>query len=261
MGVGAGMAIYGALVESKRLVYERKTLHLEDWPEELNGFRIVVVSDLHIRDKYSVELVKRAFEMALAEEPDMLVLPGDFVDYWKPGVDEMLREVLAPLKAMEGSAVAIAGNHDYWYGDIVRLADALAEVDVHFLRNEIWRHKGITWVGLDSAVQKMARPEEIVLGPGDRPAIALWHEPDAIAGLPRGIALQISGHSHGGQFRFPGGFTPMHSTLGKKYPSGWYPDAPTPLYVTRGVGTTGPPTRFNCPPEISVLTLNSPTNP
>jgi predicted MPP superfamily phosphohydrolase len=65
----------------------------------------------------------------------------------------------------------------------------------------------------------------------------------------------MSGHSHGGQFRFPGGYTPMHTDLGRAHPRGFYPDAPTPLYVSRGIGTTGPPSRFNCPPEVAILTL------
>ena len=90
------------------------------------------------------------------------------------------------------------------------------------------------------------------------PIIALWHEPDLVDMLPPGRALlQLSGHSHGGQFKFPFGLTPMTSTNGHKYRDGFYPDASTPIFVTRGVGTTGPPSRFLCPPQVAVLTLTS----
>ena len=87
------------------------------------------------------------------------------------------------------------------------------------------------------------------------PIIALWHEPDVVDHLPKGAALMLSGHSHGGQFTFPGGYTPMHTLNGRKYVRGFFPHAPTPLYVSRGIGTTGPPSRLNCAPEVSLLEL------
>jgi uncharacterized protein len=65
----------------------------------------------------------------------------------------------------------------------------------------------------------------------------------------------ISGHTHGGQFRAPWGWAPMKTRNGERYLEGFFPDAPTPLYVSRGIGTTGPPSRLNCPPEVSVLSL------
>ena len=125
------------------------------------------------------------------------------------------------------------------------------------LRNTAWRHRGITFVGIDSANAYMAEPRAAMekarkLGV---PMIVLWHEPDLVDILPRGAQLMVSGHSHGGQFTFPGGFTPMHTTNGRKYVRGFYPNAPTPIYVSRGVGTTGPPSRLNCPPEVSLLEL------
>ena len=73
--------------------------------------------------------------------------------------------------------------------------------------------------------------------------------------LPTGCILQLSGHSHGGQFTFPGGFTPMHTKLGEKYVRGFYPEASTPIYVSKGIGTTFLPSRLNCAPEVSILTL------
>jgi len=252
---GAAMLTYGVLVESKNLVVERHTLPLPLWPERLRGYRIAVLSDLHIRDPWSLEVAKRAVAIALDESPDMIVLPGDLVAYWKPEMAQMVGDCLEPLLLMEGKVVAVPGNHEYLAGDPSLLAPILSELNIRFLRNETWRADGITWVGIDSAVKAMDRPQDTMLEVRDEPAICLWHEPDAVGRLPSGCALQISGHSHGGQFRFPGGFTPMYTYMGKLYPRGFYPDAPTPLYVSRGVGTTGPPSRFMCPPEVSLLTL------
>jgi hypothetical protein len=89
----------------------------------------------------------------------------------------------------------------------------------------------------------------------ERPRLAIWHEPDAVRFLPAVFDLMLSGHSHGGQFVFPGGFIPMTTKNGRKYIGGFYSNATTPLFVTKGVGTTGPPSRFLCPPEVVLLTL------
>lgn len=257
VGAGAGVLAYGALVESKRLILERHTLRLKGWPESKRGYRIAVLTDMHVRDQYSLEVAQRAVMMALLEDPDIIVMPGDFMDYWRFGAEELVQEALLPLVIMKGKVIATPGNHEYNYegADPERLRPVFDRLGIHYLRNEVMEMDGIHWVGLDSAVSGNARPQDVTLTEAESPAIILWHEPDVVPYAPKGAVLQISGHSHGGQFRFPGGFTPMHSKMGKEYPRGWYPDAPTPLYVSRGVGTTGPPTRWNCPPEVSLLTL------
>lgn len=251
------MLTYGCLYESNRLVVERKTLRLRGWKRSLNGFKIALLTDLHLRDPYSVDLSKRAVALALDAEPDMVVLGGDLVGYWKPTSEDMLAEVLEPLLLMDGSVVAVPGNREYWSGDPERLRPVLDALNIRLLRNESWHHAGIDWIGIDSANANKANPFDALQGVGDGAAIVVWHEPDVVDSLPFEADLMLSGHSHGGQFRFPGGFTPMHSRNGQKYLSGFFPDTKVPLYVSRGIGTTGPPSRFLCPPEVSILTLIS----
>ena len=258
--VGAGVLVYGALVESKKLTVERYRLRLSHWPERLHGFRIALLADFHVRDRYTFELAKRAVNAALDESPDMVVIAGDFVGHWKADVPHMLGDVLEPLLAMEGSVVAVPGNHDYYgFGDPSLIADICDSLNIKFLRNETWVHQGIHWVGIDSANegradlgQAFAKPED---EHPDAPVIAIWHEPDLVDLLPAGVDLALSGHSHGGQFLTPWGWAPMHTENGKQYVRGFYPDAPTPIFVTRGVGTTGPPSRLFCRPEVAILTL------
>lgn len=255
VAVGAGVFLYGMLKESNELVTERRTLPLPGWPERLRGYRIAVIADLHLRnDPWSTKLAQDAVTVALEENVDMVVLPGDFVAYWKAESPRVLGEILEPLLMMDGNVVAVPGNHDYVHGSPEILEMILGELNIRLLRNESWRRDGVTWVGVDSAVAHQADPVRAMAGVSD-PAICVWHEPDAVDRLPSGCALMLSGHSHGGQFRLPLGITPMHSKMGKKYPRGFYSEAPTPLYVSRGVGTTGPPSRFLCPPEVSILTL------
>jgi predicted MPP superfamily phosphohydrolase len=251
---GVATLTYGALVEAQNLVLERRTLALPKWPERLRGYRIALLTDFHIGSKVSVKLTKRAITMALDESPDMVLIAGDFVEAWRTSTPWLLGECLEPLLAMEGNVVAVPGNHDYYGADPEVLGMICDELNIKLLRNESWKHGGVTWVGVDSAYELRADPVK-AMEHVNEPAIALWHEPDLVNFLPAGCALQVSGHSHGGQFRFPGGYTPMHTTLGKRYPRGFYPEAPTPLYVSRGVGTTLFPSRFMCPPEVSLLTL------
>lgn len=254
--VGGYALIYGALVESKRLTLEKRTLVLPDWPQALAGYRVAVLADLHIRDKYSIDLAQQAVAMALSQVPDLVVLPGDLVAYWKEHSLEMLHEVLAPLAMMEGKAIAIPGNREYWEGDPEFMRPVLDDIGIHYLRNSSVELDGIEWVGVDSVNAGEANPwEAFASASGKKPIVALWHEPDMVEWLPSGAALMIAGHTHGGQFRLPNGWAPVYSKNGRRFPDGFFPEASTPLYVSRGIGTTGPPSRLFCPPEVSLLTL------
>ena len=252
---GVATLAYGALVEARNLVIERRTLHLPLWPERLRGFKIALLTDFHIGSKQSVEVAQRAVAMALDESPDMVVIAGDFVEDWRESSHWQLSQALEFLLLMNGNVVAVPGNHDYDHGTPELLEPLCHELNIKLLRNEIWKHAGVTWVGIDSALEGTPDPIWTVAKVESEPSIAIWHEPDLVGLLPKKCALQVSGHTHGGQFRFPGGYTPMHTDLGKNYVRGFYPEAPTPLYVSRGVGTTLLPTRFLCPPEVSILTL------
>ncbi len=257
--IGAGMLIYGCLVESNNLVTESCDLHLPTWPEDLDGYKIAVLADLHVRDEWSYRLACQAIDLAIAANPDMILLPGDFLVSSSEFTVTLLESALAPLLLMRGKVIASLGNHDLRPDVLKPVAEVLDNCEIRTLRNQVHRQAGITWVGIDS--QKygtdnaaIAMDEAKAAG---NPIVVMWHEPDMVDQLPEGASLMISGHSHGGQFTFPGGFTPMHTKHGKKYVRGFYPDAKTPLYVSRGIGTTGPPSRFLCPPELSLLTLKS----
>jgi predicted MPP superfamily phosphohydrolase len=251
----AGLLVYGALYETKRLVVERYTIGLPHWPASMAGFKIALLGDFHLRDRYSMELAKRAVAEALDAGPDMVVLIGDFVGYWKPESAAMIGELLEPMLLMNGNVVAVPGNHEYWAGDPSLLAPILDELNIRFLRNEHWKHQGINWIGIDSANVGRADPYGAFEKVGSGPRVVLWHEPDPVDVLPFDADIQLSGHSHGGQWKFPL-WTPIHTRNGVKYEQGFYSrGGKTPLYVTRGVGTTGPPARFMCPPDVSILTL------
>lgn len=261
----AATLVYGAVGAANQLVFEKRTLRLRRWPKRLNGFRIGFLADLHLKDEHSVRLTERAVEAVLAASPDVVVFGGDFVAYYKPETPWLLEEALAPFRGWKGRALGVPGNHDYWSGDPRLLQPVLEELGVRLLRNEILEIDGVIWAGIDSAIALASDPFSTMVDALGRhrtqdtehPIIALWHEPDYVDYLPAGASLMLSGHSHGGQFRFPWGWTPMHTRGGEKYVEGFYPDAPTPIYVSRGIGTTGPPSRLGVLPEATVLTLLS----
>lgn len=251
---GLGAVLRGMLHGVDDLRLERTTLPLRDWPEALRGLRIAVLADLHVGGEWSLRRARRAVEMAIEAKPDFVALVGDYVNVWQPGSPRWVGEALAPLRAMSGAVIAVPGNHDYHHGDPELLRPILDELDIALLRNESLSLGGVTWVGVDSAIERRARPEEAMRGVAG-PAVCLWHEPDVVAELPAGCALMLSGHAHGGQGRLFGRFKPVKTKLGSKYVDGFFPAAPTPLYVSRGVGTTLFPTRIDVPPEVSLLTL------
>lgn len=249
--------VYGCLVESKRLTLERVRIPIPGLPEGLNGFTIALLADFHLRDQYSLELTKQAVSLALDQSPDFVAIAGDFVGYWKPESPWLIGEALEELLLMDGRVVAVPGNHDYWSGDAELLRPILCELNIRLLRNEVYVHSGLAWLGIDSSTKRKADPFA-VMGEAralSEPKIVLWHEPDSVDWLPKGADLMLSGHSHGGQFTFPWGWTPMHTKGGEKYVRGFYPKAPTPIYVNRGIGTTGPPSRLGCSPEITLIDL------
>jgi uncharacterized protein len=233
---------------------ECMTLPLKDWPNSHRGYRIAVLADLHLGGDYSVRRAKRAVQMALDAKPDFVALVGDYVNVWQPGSPRWIGETLEPLLAMNGSVAAVPGNHDYELGVPSLLTPIFDELNIRLLRNEHWRHDDIDWVGVDSAVEGRDRPDLAMQGV-EGPAVCLWHEPDLVARLPKGCSLMLSGHAHGGQGKLFRRFKPAKTKLGSLYVEGFFPDTPTPLYVSRGVGTTLFPVRVDVPPEVSLLTL------
>lgn len=252
---GAGTLMYGALFETDRLVGERITLPLPDWPSDLDGFTIGLLTDLHVRDAETIALTHVALEWLADQSPDMVVYGGDFISYWNPDVELLLPKALEAAALIKCPQIAVPGNHDFYGGDADNLRPYLDAVGIDYLRNRTVVHHGIAWVGIDSANSGTPDPYSPLIDAHGRPTVVVWHEPDLVDALPRGADLMLSGHSHGGQFVTPWGWAPMRTKNGTKYVRGFFPNSPTPLYVSRGLAVTGPPARLFCRPEVTLLTL------
>ncbi len=234
---------------------ERAELRLRQW--DADGFRVGMASDLHTNSWLEVERARRAIQMLVEEKPDLIVLPGDFVNYGDPQSLRWIVESLEPLHEAKCPVLATLGNHDYSGKNVAGVIDALGQTAAKLLVNQSFELDGISIFGFDDAISADHDPVPIIRGNWSRSLLTLLHEPDLADAMPPGISLQLSGHSHGGQICLPGGI-PMHMPIGaEKYNIGFYPNLPTPVYVSKGVGTVGPRLRLFCPPEINILTLRS----
>ena len=223
------------------------------------GFRIAVVSDIHLGPLVERSHIERIVEIINGAEPDLVAIVGDLVD----GTVEELGPAAAPfqdLAAPEGTFF-VTGNHEYFVEDTTAWLNELERLGVQSLRNEntAIRRGGAAFdlVGVnDLAGEERDDPPDFdraLAGVDDsRPTILLAHQPVMVSeAAARGVDLQLSGHTHGGQM------WPFHYVVEMVQPSlaGLSTVDDTQLYVTRGAGFWGPPVRIGAPPDITVLTL------
>jgi len=253
--IGATGLSYATLLEPGRPVLERINLRFPRMPSNLEGLRIGQLSDLHLGLPFGKENTRWAVEQMTLEKPDLLVLTGDFVSFHHAIAD--LPDLLRPLKAPLG-IYAVPGNHDHWEG-LAEIQNVLQPLGIEFLINEkrqiVWNEGEMWLVGIDDTwYGEPDLPEALQDVPPEAFTILLAHEPDfADTAAKYRIALQLSGHTHGGHLRLPllGSFcVPFHGT---RYHSGFEQVGPLQMYISRGLG--GLPLRFNCRPEATIFTL------
>ncbi|HMS54793.1 MAG TPA: metallophosphoesterase [Fimbriimonadaceae bacterium] len=248
---------FGFDAYTDRLVVERKTLSLPRWTA--SGLKVALLADMHANRPRAVQRARRALDLAAEERPDCVVLAGDFIDFTRSAIEDDAAMILEPIRNLGVPVLAIMGNHDYWSMVPERVVAALKGAGAQLLRNEVVEVGGVAFAGVDDAIEKRHNLDFFGAGRFDKNLVVLMHEPDIADEMPRHISLQLSGHSHGGQVCLEKGKPIFPPPLGEKYVAGFYQEgeAPVPLYVTRGVGTTGFDIRFRCPPEVSILTLTS----
>ncbi len=249
-GLGvAGLGDFG----SRDVVFERHELRLPRW--DADGFRVAMLADMHLRDAEAVERARHATELAIAEKPDLILNVGDFVSKLEAVQHEYLTKALEPLHDAKCPCYAIMGNHDYGSTVPRMVVDMVNRSPMKMLVNHIAEVGGVTLAGFDDCL--LGNPDwNLLRGCSvSHSLLSLVHEPDFVDRNVSSVSLQLSGHSHGGQICLPGGFPIRLPSGAEKYSAGYYPDAEVPLYVSRGIGTTGPKWRIFCPPELTILTL------
>lgn len=262
LAVAALGGVWAFGVEPRRLMVRRFSV---PWPGVPGSrLRIGVLSDLHAARPHMGEgRIRRIVARLLAEDPDLVLLPGDFVATGTVGVaplpPERIARALAPL-ARGRPVFAVLGNHDWDLGGEA-VAAALEEVEIRVLRNEHLRlptpFGELVLAGVDDPVTRRDDLARALAGTEpDEPVLLLAHAPDIHTAAPEQVRLLIAGHTHGGQVRLPGLPPPVTlSRLPRRQAHGLHHDRGRHLLVTAGVGTTGLPLRFARPPELVVLDL------
>jgi predicted MPP superfamily phosphohydrolase len=265
----AGLALYSGEIARHEISIVTQPIVIDQLPDAFHNFRIVQISDIHFDEFTEPYFLRRVLAHVNSLAPDLVLLTGDYIsftpmprNYVEAAMHrcaEVLRGIACPQR------FAVMGNHDSFLG-APTIYPILAAVDIPLLVNQhvpIERAGKRLWLcGIHDPVTHVPDLESAIPERPDGPVLLMSHGPDYADELlthPRGhlVDFMLSGHTHGGQVRIPF-LGPCHLPAGGvKYVEGLFHLGRMQLYVNRGVGTVGLPFRLNCPPEITLFTLQS----
>ena len=249
------------------------TIMSDKLPEAFSGFRIAQVSDLHNAELG--EGNKKLIELLSQTDPDIIVITGDLIDSRHTDIEIALNFVRQAIKI--APVYYVTGNHEARVREYTELKTGLADAGVIVLENQqvqITREgESITLIGIDDpsfqedylfgdAASVSASALSELQNESDSYTILLAHRPELFdTYVDAGVNLVFSGHAHGGQFRLPfiGGLVAPNQGFFPEYDAGLFSEGVTTMIVSRGVGNSIIPLRFNNRPEIVVAELKSMT--
>ncbi|MFG1485120.1 metallophosphoesterase [Halobacteriovorax sp. RZ-1] len=212
--------------------------------------KIAHISDLHTKSLGTIE--NKVISVLTKEAPDIIVLTGDLAT--PDGTYEGYLEVLREMKAPKG-VYFVQGNWDIWE-ELPKKEELFQKAGIIGLTNSMKQiDKDLNLIGFDDLIGK---PATKLLKSVDSSLlnIALFHTPDFFDTIPNSIPLSLAGHSHGGQVRVPF-YGPLWTPYGTdNYVSGWYKNENKELFVSRGIGNSILPIRFNCRPELAFIEIH-----
>lgn len=245
--------------EHQTLVTENVTIRVQGLGAGFAGYRIVFLTDLHTSPLVPAWWLGRAMARAVELQPDLIALGGDFLDD-DPHYIAGLADILRPLRAPDG-VFGVLGNHDHYVG-AQGVREELAEAGVVELLNSSVRiergESALVVAGIGDMETDSIDFAGALAGAGDDPVICLSHDPDVFAYWPdqHRLDLMLAGHTHGGQAHLPFIGPPyVPSQFGRRYLRGLVREGTRQLYVSRGVGASGVPFRWGCPPELTLIEL------
>ena len=260
VGLSGGLTLLGAGEALGDAKIEKVNVALKNLPQDFEGFRIVQLSDLHVGPTLKRDFVEMAVKRSMSLKPDMIVITGDLAD----GRVSSLKNDVAPLADLEAPSgkYFVMGNHDYFYEPEVWLEE-IERLGFKALLNEgvfVRRNASRLFVaGVNDYDADKFHPDAVhdplraaAGAASDDVKILLAHQPrSCFKAAEAGFDLQLSGHTHGGQF-FPWKYLVY---LQQPYLDGLNRYKNLQVYTNRGTGYWGPPLRLAVPAEISEITV------
>lgn len=241
---------YARFVEPDELMVRRTVIPA---PVDLD---IALVADIHVGLFTRPPQLRQMVARLNALDVDLVLFAGDLT-YDPP---KNLAAALAPLADLDQPMYAVLGNHDVQLPGpplADRIQRALADAPVHFIEHRVVEFPAFRLAGLYDWWSARDNTAFLKSLPPDKPLLVLMHQPHSMQAL-RGVrfALAMAGHTHGGQVCLPW-LTDWVFVLmrDERYVNGYYDTPAGKLFVTPGIGVTGVPLRFRCPPTIDVLEL------
>lgn len=247
-----------ALNEANSLEIEKVMISLKRLPKNLEGFRLVHLSDIHHSPFTDLEHIEKTVKLSNDLKPDLFVLTGDYVSHESEYIKPMA-QTLGKLESEFGT-FACLGNHDHWT-DPQAVTDAMRDAEINVLINEGVRleaRDSAFWLcGVDDYLVGKTDLRSALLGSyPDEMKMLLAHNPIIVKRAARAdVDVIFSGHTHGGQVKLRN--DEKRILPKRKLTNGLHRRKETQIYITRGIGTVVLPVRYQCPPEISLIELVS----
>jgi len=230
-------------------------IKIADLPPEWRGRTIVQLSDIHLGLVHQVDFLQKIAEKTNAIHPDLIVITGDLFN----GMDGDLESFLTPLNRLEApkGIFFVTGNHELFLG-LEIVYSLLSKTGIKILKDQCVNIDGLQLVGLgyssfngETDIQKII--QSMPNFKKGLPSILLYHTPTNIQqAKDSGIHLQLSGHTHKGQFFL---FELVEWLIYKKYYYGLHQEGDFSIYTSSGLGTISPPMRINSHSEIVIIRL------
>ncbi|WP_405303418.1 metallophosphoesterase [Methanobrevibacter sp.] len=228
-----------------------------------HNYRILNLTDIHLGQWINPEYLDALVDYVNTLNYDLATLTGDYFSYVMDEYEESLENSFKKLNAKDGK-FGILGNHDHWM-DAEKIRKIFKGSNIVDLSNDVYtlekQGEYLNLAGVDSCTVCADNLDKVLEKlPKNIPSILLAHEPDFAkeSSQTKRFDLQISGHSHGGQFIIPKfETTPFRGPNSTKYPVGLYKVGDMLQYTSKGLGTNSFRIRINCKPEITIITLKN----
>jgi len=243
------LSVWSIIVEPYILTVKKLTLK----DENLKGLTVVFATDFHIK-KYEKYRLKKIVKRINDQNPDIILLGGDYVNGHRPGHTYPPDKIAAELKNLKSKygTYAIMGNHDGWQGK-QKVIKPFEGNGITVLENSNVKFDKFAIAGVEDLQTANPNIEKALKNAGNT-VILLTHTPDTFPQVPDYVNLTVAGHLHGGQIVLPGGrVLVVPSKYGTRYAYGLIEERGRKLFTSRGLGTSILPVRFNCLPEIVVI--------